>query len=254
MNSERPDTSQSQPAPQQVGVSIPQTKPIVTYILLGLTLLLFGIQIVAEFFTGIDWLFVLGGKINQLILAGQVWRLITPAFLHANLMHIAFNMYALFILGRRIESTYGHGRFLLLYFLSAFGGNVLSFVLSDANSLGASTAIFGLLAAEAVFILQNRRLFGQRVRGMLFNIAFILVINLMLGFSANTNIDNFGHLGGLLGGFIFSSLAGPKWILEGLPPNVSIKDVRTRKDVLLATALVVIGFIAMGSIRFLNHQ
>ena len=253
MNSERPDTSQSQPAPQQVGVSIPQTKPIVTYILLGLTLLLFGIQIVAEFFTGIDWLFVLGGKINQLILAGQVWRLITPAFLHANLMHIAFNMYALFILGRRIESTYGHGRFLLLYFLSAFGGNVLSFVLSDANSLGASTAIFGLLAAEAVFILQNRRLFGQRVRGMLFNIAFILVINLMLGFSANTNIDNFGHLGGLLGGFLFSSLAGPKWILEGLPPNVSIKDVRTRKDVLLATALVIIGFIAMGSIRFLSN-
>jgi len=253
MNSEQPGIGQSQPAPQQVGVSIPQTKPIVTYILLGLTLLLFGIQIVAELLTGIDWLFVLGGKINQFILVGQIWRLITPAFLHSNLMHIAFNMYALFILGRRIESTYGHGRFLLLYFLSALGGNVLSFVLSDANSLGASTAIFGLLAAEAVFILQNRRLFGQRVRGMLFNIAFILVINLMIGFSANTNIDNFGHLGGLLGGFIFSSLAGPKWILEGLPPNVSLKDVRTGKDVILATALVIIGFIAMGSIRFLNN-
>jgi rhomboid protease GluP len=253
MNPEQPGSSQSQPAPQQVGVSVPQTKPIVTYVLLGFTVLLFGIQLVSELLFGIDWLFVLGGKINELILAGQVWRLITPAFLHSNLMHIAFNMYALFILGRRIESTYGHGRFLLLYLLSALGGNVLSFVLSDANSLGASTAIFGLLAAEAVFILQNRRLFGQRVRGMLFNIAFILLINLMFGFSANTNIDNFGHLGGLLGGFIFSSLAGPKWILEGLPPNVSIKDVRTRKDVLLATALVVIGFIAMGSIRFLNH-
>jgi len=253
MNSEQPGTVQSQPASQQVGVSVPQTKPVVTYILLGFTILLFGIQFVSELLTGIDWLFVLGGKINEFILAGQVWRLITPAFLHSNLMHIAFNMYALFILGRRIESTYGHGRFLLLYFLSAFGGNVLSFVLSDANSLGSSTAIFGLLAAEAVFILQNRRLFGQRVRGMLFNIGFILVINLMLGFSVNSNIDNFGHLGGLLGGFIFSSLAGPKWILEGLPPNVSIKDMRTRKDVILATALVIIGFIAMGSIRFLNN-
>jgi rhomboid protease GluP len=252
MNSEQPGSGQSQPAHQQVGVSIPQTKPIVTYILLGFTLLMFGLQLVTETLTGIDWLFVLGGKINELILAGQFWRLITPAFLHSNLMHIAFNMYALFILGRRIESTYGHGRFLLLYLLSALGGNVLSFVLSDANSLGASTAIFGLLAAEAVFILQNRRLFGQRVRGMLFNIAFILVINLMFGFSAKSNIDNFGHLGGLLGGFIFSSLAGPKWILEGLPPNVSIKDVRTRKDVILATTLVIIGFIAMGSIRFLN--
>jgi len=253
MNSEQPGIGQSQPAPQQVGVSIPQTKPIVTYVLLGFTILMFGIQFVSGLIPENDWLFDLGAKINERILAGQVWRLITPAFLHANLMHIAFNMYALFILGRRIESTYGHGRFLLLYFLSAFGGNVLSFVLSDADSLGASTAIFGLLAAEAVFILQNRRLFGQRVRGMLFNIAFILVINLMLGFSANTNIDNFGHLGGLLGGFLFSSLAGPKWILEGLPPNVSIKDVRTRKDVILATALVIIGFIAMGSIRFLSN-
>jgi rhomboid protease GluP len=114
MNPEQPGSSQSQPAPQQVGVSVPQTKPIVTYVLLGFTVLLFGIQLVSELLFGIDWLFVLGGKINELILAGQVWRLITPAFLHSNLMHIAFNMYALFILGRRIESTYGHGRFLLL--------------------------------------------------------------------------------------------------------------------------------------------
>ena len=254
MNPEQPGSSQSQPAPQQVGVSVPQTKPIITYVILSINVFLFLIPLLFRpIIPEIDRLFDIGVKINSKIKEGQLWRLITPAFLHANLMHIAFNMYALFILGRRIESTYGHGRFLLLYLLSALGGNVLSFVLSDANSLGASTAIFGLLAAEAVFILQNRRLFGQRVRGMLFNIAFILLINLMFGFSANSNIDNFGHLGGLLGGFIFSSLAGPKWILEGLPPNVSIKDVRTRKDVLLATALVIIGFIAMGSIRFLNH-
>ncbi len=251
MNSEQPNNP-TQPEPRQVGVNVPLNKPVVTYVLLGLNVFLFLIQMLFELTSGVDWLFVLGGKINALILEGQVWRLVTPAFLHSNLMHIAFNMYALFILGRRIESTYGHGRFLLLYLLSAFGGNVLSFVLSNANSLGSSTAIFGLIAAEAVFIIHNRRLFGERVRGMLFNIAFILLINLVLGFSANSNIDNFGHLGGLLGGFLFASLAGPKWILDGLPPNVTIKNTRTRKDVIMATILVIVGFTAMSLIRFLG--
>lgn len=251
MNSEQPNNP-TQPEPRQVGVNVPLNKPVVTYVLLGLNVFLFLFQTLLNFIAENNWLLEYGIKIYSKILEGQLWRFITPAFLHSNLMHIAFNMYALFILGRRIESTYGHGRFLLLYLLSAFGGNVLSFVLSDANSLGSSTAIFGLIAAEAVFIIHNRRLFGERVRGMLFNIAFILLINLVLGFSANSNIDNFGHLGGLLGGFLFASLAGPKWVLDGLPPNVTIKNTRTRKDVILAAILVIVGFTAMSLIRFLG--
>lgn len=251
MNSEQPNNP-TQPGSRQVGVNVPLNKPVVTYVLLGLNVFLFLFQTLLNFIAENNWLLEYGIKIYSKILEGQLWRFITPAFLHSNLMHIAFNMYALFILGRRIESTYGHGRFLLLYLLSAFGGNVLSFVLSDANSLGSSTAIFGLIAAEAVFIIHNRRLFGERVRGMLFNIAFILLINLVLGFSANSNIDNFGHLGGLLGGFLFASLAGPKWVLDGLPPNVTIKNTRTRKDVILAAILVIVGFTAMSLIRFLG--
>ncbi|MCJ7695347.1 MAG: rhomboid family intramembrane serine protease [Anaerolineaceae bacterium] len=237
---------------QQVKISTPQVKPIITYILIGITVLFFAAQFIIEYLTGYDWLFILGGKINELILAGQIWRLITPALLHSSILHIGFNMYALYIMGRRLESTYGHARFLLLYFLSAFGGNVLSFVLSDANSLGSSTAIFGLLAAEAVFIFQNRHLFGKRVKNMLINIFMILIINLMIGFSPNTNIDNFGHLGGLLGGFIFGSLGGPKWILEGIAPNISLKDSRPKKEIFFGAIIVFVGFIGMAMIRFLN--
>ncbi len=73
------------------------------------------------------------------------------------IIHIGLNMYALYILGRDVESLFGHGRFVLLYLLSAFGGNVLSFAFSEAISVGASTAIFGLIGAQAVFIGKNRK-------------------------------------------------------------------------------------------------
>jgi len=252
MTFEQKDPQETNPVNQKIKISTPQSKPIVTYVLIGITVMFFGAQFLVDYLTGYDWLFILGGKINELILAGQVWRLLTPALLHSSIVHIGFNMYALFILGRRLESTYGHARFLLLYILSAFGGNVLSFVLSDANSLGSSTAIFGLLAAEAVFVFQNRRLFGNQVKNMLINIFMILIINLMIGFSPNTNIDNFGHLGGLLGGFIFASLGGPKWVLEGISPNISLKDSRSKKEIIIGAIIVLVGFVAMAMIRFLN--
>ena len=86
---------------------------------------------------------MLGAKVNELILAGQVWRLITPILLHASILHIGFNMYALFVIGPQLERFYGHGRFLLLYLIAGFTGNVLSFVLSPNPSLGASTSVLG---------------------------------------------------------------------------------------------------------------
>lgn len=248
------NTPSQEPAPptQQVNVRTPIVKPIVTYILMGITILLYLGQVLIQALMGYDLLFIFGGKINDLIIRGQLWRLITPAFLHSNFLHISFNMYALFILGRRIESTYGHWRFLWLYLLSAFGGNVLSFVLSDANSLGSSTAIFGLLAAEGMFIWQNRKLFGARSTPMLNNIVVILVINLIIGFMPGSNIDYFGHLGGLLAGFLFAAMGGPKWVFEGIPPFVTLKDSRPKRDVLIAVIIVLIGFIVMALIPFVT--
>lgn len=129
-----------------------------------------------------------------------------------------FNMYALSMLGRQIEPFYGRGRFLMLYVLSAFGGNVLSFALSRFNSLGASTAIFGLLAAEGVFIWQNRGVFGKQSQGILMNLAFVLVLNLFIGISPGSNTDNWGHLGGLLAGFSLLSWRDRCWCSGGLKP------------------------------------
>jgi membrane associated rhomboid family serine protease len=73
---------------------------------------------------------IYGARINEAILAGELWRFLTPALLHGSLPHIAFNMYALLSFGTSLERHFGHGRFFLLYVLGAFTGNVASFLFS----------------------------------------------------------------------------------------------------------------------------
>jgi rhomboid protease GluP len=232
-----------------VRVKMPDRKPVMTFILLGVTVLVFILQNLLESTMGYDLLFFFGGKINRFIMDGEIWRLVTPAFLHSSVLHIALNMYALYIIGLRLERFYGHGRLFLLYILSAFAGNVLSFVLTSANSLGASTAIFGLLAAEGMFIFQNRKLFGpQRTRQMMVNLSVILAINLVYGFTSSARVDNMGHIGGLVGGFFFAWKAGPILRITGEPPFFEAKDNRKIWEIILAAIMVLIGFMVIAYI------
>ena len=250
MNDKIPPTG-VEPERRPVRVQMPQRKPIATLILVVVTVLFFILQYGLQTITGNDILFFYGGKINQLIMLGQVWRFLTPVLLHGSILHIALNMYALYIIGGRLERFYGPARFLLLYVLSAFAGNVLSFVLTPAPSLGASTAIFGLFAAEGMFIFQNRKLFGQlRTRQAIINLGVILMVNLAYGFMPGTNIDNMGHIGGFLGGIFFAWKAGPLLKLAGEPPFFSVSDGRKKGDVLVASLVVMIGFTIIALIPF----
>ncbi|MFZ3151544.1 MAG: rhomboid family intramembrane serine protease [Anaerolineaceae bacterium] len=249
--SEQP-TAQSAPS-DGIRISTNAVKPIVTYVLLGVTVLVFIAQLIIEKLTGYDLLFYFFGKIRELILVGQIWRLVTPVFLHSSLWHIGFNMYALYVLGTRLEGIYGHWRFLALYLLAGFGGNVLSFVLTPAPSLGSSTAIFGLLAAEVVFIVQNKQFFGERTRSMLMNLGMILIVNLVIGLNPSMNIDNFGHVGGLLAGVIFSSLAGPKWKLVRAEADLRLMDTREKREIWIAVAIVLVGFSLIAAVPFLRQ-
>ena len=226
--------------------------PTVTYSLLGLTVFVFLLQMIGQWtYGGLDVAALYGMKVNRLIEAGQFWRLITPMFLHGGLLHLGFNMYALFILGPNLERMYGHARFLALYLLSGFAGIVLSFLLSPGNSLGASTAIFGLLAAQGVFLYQNRSML-QSAQRMLTNLITIAVINLVIGFAPGMNIDNLGHLGGLLGGFMFAWFGGPLLAVEGYSQRVLV-DQRTWRQTLLAGVgvLIVFGSLALMEILFI---
>lgn len=218
--------SQGLPVSQPVMVSGPKLQPLVTYGLLGITILLFFGQVITGGYIsyGTDFFTFWGAKINTAITYGQIWRLFTPMFLHGSSLHLVFNMYALYILGRNLEPTYGHWRFLLLYLVSGFAGNVFSFVMTPAASLGASTAIFGLIGAEGIFWYQNRRLFGNTAQRVLYNIVFIAAINLFIGLSPM--IDNWGHIGGLFGGLLFAWFAGPNLVVKGFYPAFYLADQR----------------------------
>ncbi len=210
----------------------------------GLTIAMFLLQVASNYFLSFDLPAALGAKINDLILKGQVWRLITPILLHGSLTHIFFNMYALISIGREIEIYYGHKRYLLLYLVSGFAGNVFSFLITQGSSYGASTSIFGLIAAEGVFIFQNRTFF-RNSRAMLMNVAVIVGINLFI-VGMIPNIDNFGHLGGLIGGAAFAWLAGPIWTPQGNFPEIVIKDIRKNSRI-LPVSLGVCSLFALGA-------
>ncbi|MCC7117579.1 MAG: rhomboid family intramembrane serine protease [Anaerolineales bacterium] len=217
-------------APQPVRLQTPYHAPKVTYFLIGLTALVYVAQLLTPAGNGIDLLELYGARINPYIRAGQLWRLITPVFLHASIPHIFFNMYALLVIGALLEKYYGPWRFTLLYFLGGFAGNVFSFLLGSENgfSVGASTAVFGLIAAEVIFFYQNRKILGEYAKQAMTNTLVVIVLNLLI--SLSPGIDGWGHVGGLLGGGIFAWFASPIWQVAGISPALRLEDRRGYRD------------------------
>ncbi|NQS90975.1 MAG: rhomboid family intramembrane serine protease, partial [Chloroflexi bacterium] len=149
-------------APERVRIQLPDRKPIVTFSLLVVIALIYAAQMMTDLLFGYDLPAAIGMKHNELIIAGQYWRLVTAIFLHGSIFHLGFNLYALYILGQRVERFFGSFRFLGLFIIAGLMGNLFSFVFTQSPSLGSSTAIFGLLGAEGVFIYQHRKLFGDQ--------------------------------------------------------------------------------------------
>jgi rhomboid protease GluP len=116
--------------------------------------------------------------------------------------------------------------------------------------VGASTAIFGLVGAEGIFLFQNRKLFGNQFGRAIGNVVFVVAINLFLGLSPG--IDNWGHVGGLLGGLIFAWFAGPRFEIEGIYPALHLADNREPREVLTGIAAVILIFGALAMIGFFN--
>ena len=230
MNSSQPPSPH--PEDRTVPIQLPSYPAYVTFTVLGFTILVYLAQVASQNILGTDLPQLYGVKYNPLIIQGEYWRLFTPIFLHGSLLHIAFNMYALYRFGPGLERFYGHFRFLVLYMVAGFAGNVFSFAMSPAASLGSSTAIFGLLGAEGVFLYQNRKIFGRQTQQALQQVIFLAVINLVIGLSPG--IDNWGHLGGLLGGVSFAWLAGPLLHVEGIYPSYALVDTRNARDAWLA--------------------
>jgi membrane associated rhomboid family serine protease len=150
-----------------------------------------------EQLTGFNSLEMGGGLIPSYVEAGQWWRIFTSAFLHADLMHIAFNMFALFQVGTFVEMIYGAPRMAIIYTLAALGGGIaVVYFAPDVPTIGASGAIFGLFGALAVAGLR----LGQPGRQILQQSTGIIVINLIISFFPGSNISYQDHIGGLIAG------------------------------------------------------
>lgn len=179
-------------------------KPIVTSILIVINVLIF---LFGFLFGTSDFLINSFSVFGPYIRAGEYYRLITGAFIHVDLLHILFNMYALYILGSQAESFFGRFKFLLIYFVSAITGSLLSILLNGSTpSIGASGAIFGILGALLYFGYNYRVYLGST---LVKELVPILIINLSLGFLI-PGIDNFAHIGGVVGGYLVSMALGFK--------------------------------------------
>ena len=149
---------------------------------------------------------MLGGNNLMLVQNGEVWRLLTSAFLHAGLIHLLVNMYSLAILGTQVETFIGKWKFLFIYLISAISGNLLSLVFSAENviSVGASGALFGLMGALLYFGYHYRLYLSEAIRNQIIP---IIILNLLIGFTVS-GIDNVAHIGGLIGGYLAAMAIG----------------------------------------------
>ncbi len=183
------ETSKSVPKTKTTyGGAVRPGKPVVTYTLIGLCVAVFLLQFVVP---GLTRSF----GYSPLYTLTDPWTMLTSAFLHSQgfFLHIAFNMYILWLIGNSLEPLLGRSRFLALYLISAFGGSVGVLLLSPLNTLviGASGAVFGLFGA--LFVIQRQR--GGDVR----QLVILIAINAVLGFVVS-GIAWQAHLGGLVAG------------------------------------------------------
>lgn len=179
--------------------------PIAFLILINAILYFFDLYFAVRY--GYKPLQAMGIQDNALIRQGEIWRLFTPMFLHADFAHLAGNMLSLVYLGSIALQFYTVREFFAIYLFSGFVGNLLSFFLTDYLSLGASGAIMGLGG-----MLIYRMFFGKyaksfRLAGNYAVFAVMVIFNLFYGvFAVNSNINNFGHFGGFAGGFLMAAV------------------------------------------------
>lgn len=174
-------------------------KPIITTSLIVINVIVYLLSIV-------NYNFILNTFANYYLYIknGEFYRLLTSTFVHANIIHLLFNMYALYVIGPVVEKYYGKLKFLLIYLGSGIIGSLFSVVLTNYASVGASGAIFGLFGALLFFGYKYRATLDGFLRS---SIVPTLILNLIIGLVI-PGIDISAHIGGLIGGVLFSYSVG----------------------------------------------
>ena len=206
-------------------------KLVVTYLIMLICILMYVLVV----FMGASnkAYLLLGANLKSLVKSGQIYRLITYAFLHGGLVHLITNMYSLYIIGSQIENNYGKLKFIFIYLVSALTGGLLSAIFNNNISIGASGAIFGLLGALVYFGFHFRLYLSDALKT---RIIPVILINLLIGFMV-TGIDNACHIGGLIGGYLAAMAVG-------------IPEVENKKDKINGVILLLIYIAFMSYLLF----
>lgn len=163
-----------------------------------------------------DKLYEFGGNAASAVQSGAWWRLLTSTFLHANAMHLLFNMVGLYAVGGMVERIFGRVPFLMIYLVSGLAGSVASlhFAAQKSVSVGASGAVFGIAGALLVVVYRHReslpRLFNRQI---LSGMAVFVGYSLLMGFS-KAGVDNAAHVGGLVAGALLGLLLPARFDAE----------------------------------------
>lgn len=213
-------------------------KMIITPIIIALCVLVF----IAMYIWGSGsedtiTLLMFGANFRPLIQAGEIWRLATSMFLHIGIVHLVVNMYSLLIIGRQLESFLGKWKFLIVYLGSGIIGSLLSVVIHSSISAGASGAIFGLLGSLLYFGYHYRLYLGAVLKTQVIP---IIILNLLIGFMV-PGIDNFAHIGGLVGGYLITMAVGI--------PGRSKKNDRINGIIVLTLLLTFLCYMLFGYLR-----
>jgi membrane associated rhomboid family serine protease len=233
--------------------------PIVTWAIIGVTV---AIGVAGLLSPELDEFFFRHlALIKPLVADGELWRLVTVALVHGGVIHLAFNMYALFIIGPIVEQLYGRTRFVLIYVLCAAAGSAASYVFSDAfASVGASGAVFGLFGLLLVADRVHKPALTRNARNLTTQIGGLILINLVLGFVLLPNIDNAAHIGGLVAGCWLGFVMVPSGpTLRSFWSNVGgsagVQALLVRSGWLVGGAVVVVAVAAalvIGPVRLLG--
>jgi rhomboid protease GluP len=192
--------------------------PLLTLALIVANVAVFGWEISAGVLANRDALIAAGALVRNRVLQGEVWRLVTAMFLHADLGHLAGNCVVLYIVGMACEHAYGRLRTALVYFASGLCGSMLSMACHPGPSIGASGAIFGVIGCVVVFFYRYHRAVMLRDKriGMVLLIwaAYTIATGVLDPF-----LDNFSHLGGLAGGALVGLLVRPTLLAKPSGPS-----------------------------------
>ena len=206
-------------------------KPIISYILIAINVIIFALMyLIGKGSENTETLINFGANMGALTKNGEYFRLISCAFLHIGILHLACNMYSIYAIGPTVEYFFGKLKFIFIYFYSAITASlfVLIFQGDGVVTAGASGAIFGLMGALLYFGYSYRGYMGNRA---ISSVVSVILINLFIGFTT-PGISNAAHIGGLIGGLAMSYMLG-----------ANIEDKKTVKINGIIITVILTGFL-----------